>query len=142
MTPYLPFPFPDGEFPENLTAVVQSGVLDGSVPARRVVHAPDNSWSVADGVTDPREPGAGTVAGIHEAVDWNASVAGLASLPVGHVATRAAPGEPWTVAPYHRPPEVDSGQSPLEELGPGWAYGLTGLILFSGLIVIVFAFLR
>jgi hypothetical protein len=33
-------------------------VLDGSEPAREVIHADDNSWMVGDGVNDPKEPGA------------------------------------------------------------------------------------
>ena len=54
----MPFPFPDGRFPDSLGAVVQRTVLSGDFPAREVVHTPDGSWLIGDGVNDPNQPGA------------------------------------------------------------------------------------
>jgi hypothetical protein len=49
----LPFPFDGDEFPAALGAVIQRTVLDGSEPAREVIHTPDGSWLVGDGISDP-----------------------------------------------------------------------------------------
>jgi hypothetical protein len=43
---HLAFPFPDDVFPDELGAVVQQTVLDGSMPAILVVHTDENSWLV------------------------------------------------------------------------------------------------
>ena len=93
----LPFPFDDGVFPANLGALVQRTVLDGHEPAREVVHAEDGSWLVADGINDPNPPGACVVTHMAHVVEQNSSVAGLADLPAGHMATRTRPGDPWLV---------------------------------------------
>jgi hypothetical protein len=39
----LPFPFDADEFPAALGAVIQRTVLEGSEPAREVIHTPDGS---------------------------------------------------------------------------------------------------
>ena len=52
---YLAFPFPGDKFPPNLGAVVAGSVLSGERPALEVVHAPDGSWAVGDGVSDPNK---------------------------------------------------------------------------------------
>jgi hypothetical protein len=54
----VPFPFPDGQFPSELGAVIQRTVLDGTEPARVVIHADEGGWLVGDGVNDPNLPGA------------------------------------------------------------------------------------
>ncbi|TDW71096.1 hypothetical protein EV653_5168 [Kribbella pratensis] len=56
MIRHLPFPFDDQGFPNTLGAVVQKTVLSGEQPAREVIHAPDGSWLVGDGVNDPTHP--------------------------------------------------------------------------------------
>lgn len=94
---HLPFPYEGGVFPPTLGAVVQVTVLDGTEPAREVVHAPDGSWLVADGVHDPNPPGASRATHIAHAVATNGSLAGLAGMPPGRIARRSGPGEPWTV---------------------------------------------
>jgi hypothetical protein len=88
-------------FPSNLGAVVQRTVLSGEQPAREVIHADDGSWLVADGVNDPNEPGAVVVAHMLHVVERNSSVASLASLPPGQVATRADPGDAWAITQHH-----------------------------------------
>ncbi|UZN03773.1 hypothetical protein [Cellulomonas sp. S1-8] len=98
---HLPFPFEGGRFPSDLGAVVQRTVLSGEQPAREVVHAPDGSWLVGDGVNDPNVPGASTVTHLVHAYDahrWNTTIAELAGMPPGRIATRPGPGAPWTIA--------------------------------------------
>jgi hypothetical protein len=107
----MPFPFPDGEFPEDLGAVIQRTVMEGSLPAREVLHAEDNSWAVGDGVNDPNEPDACVFGCIWHVVAQNSSVAGLASLPLGHIATRSGPGEPWEIA-VHEWADSDGADPP------------------------------
>jgi hypothetical protein len=96
----LPWPFENDEFPAQLGAVVMRTVLDGELPALQIVHFPDNGWAVADGVNDPNEPGAFLATHIWHAIEQNSSLAGLASLPPGYEANRAAVGEPWIVSEF------------------------------------------
>jgi hypothetical protein len=96
----VPFPFPNDEFPAHLGAVIQRTVFEGKEPAREVIHDADNGWAVGDGVNDPNEPGAVVVGHMKHVVEQNSSVASLASMPPGHVATRAGPGQPWEISPH------------------------------------------
>jgi hypothetical protein len=98
---HLPFPFEGGAFPSNLGALIQRTVLNGVEPAREVIHAEDGSWLVGDGINDPNPPGASVVAHMSHVIERNSSVAGLADLPVGHIATRTHPGDPWLVTAHH-----------------------------------------
>ena len=41
MFQYLPWPFPDNQFPADLGAVVMRSVLDGVMPALQVLHDPE-----------------------------------------------------------------------------------------------------
>lgn len=95
---HLPFPFERGQFPSDLGAVVQGTVLSGDIPAREVVHTPDGSWLIGDGVSDPNLPGASMVSNISHAVQWNSSIAELATMGPGHIAERSDPGSPWQIA--------------------------------------------
>jgi hypothetical protein len=106
---HLAVPFPDGVFPLELGAVVQQTVLDGSMPALEVIHTNENSWLVGDGVNDPNEPGACVVACIWHVIEHNSSVASLASLPVGHVATRSGRGQPWDITVHEWPRDDEDG---------------------------------
>ncbi|MFB9237041.1 hypothetical protein ACFFWC_16005 [Plantactinospora siamensis] len=101
----LPFPFSGGQFPGNLGAVVQRTVLDGVEPAREVIHADDNSWLVGDGVNDPNQPGAVVATCMKHVIERNSSVTQLASLPIGQVAYRENPGQPWLTEPHTWPEE-------------------------------------
>jgi hypothetical protein len=94
----LPFPFDDGRFPFQLGAVVQRTVADGEEPAREVIHAEDNSWLVGDGINDPNLPGAATVLHMHHVLQADPTLGAMASLPLGHVAKREAPGRPWVIS--------------------------------------------
>jgi hypothetical protein len=93
----LPFPYEGGRFPSNLGAFVQRTVLAGELPAREVVHTPDGSWAIGDGVSDPNLPGASEIAHIAHAVAMNSSIADLATMPPGHIAERSGPGGPWEI---------------------------------------------
>lgn len=92
-----PFPFEKGRFPIELGAVVQKSVLTGEQPAREVIHAPDGSWLVGDGVNDPNLPGASVATHLAHAIERNSSIAELAGMPPGRIAQRSEPGEAWTV---------------------------------------------
>lgn len=94
----LPFPFPDDRFPADLGAVVQRTILDGDEPARMVVHTSEGDWLIADGVNDPNEPDATVATHISHAIERNSSIADLATLEPGHVATRTEPGEAWEIS--------------------------------------------
>ena len=74
-------PFPDGRFPPQLGALVQTTVADGVEPAREVVHTDDNSWMIGDGVNDPNLPGAAIVLHLHHVLRADPLLEGLASLP-------------------------------------------------------------
>jgi hypothetical protein len=94
---HLPFPFDGNEFPSQLGAVVQRTVLSGEQPAREVTHTADGDWLVGDGISDPNAPDAAIATHIWHVIERNSSVAKLAGLAPGHIATRTAPGEPWIV---------------------------------------------
>lgn len=71
---------------------------DGREPARVVVHTPDGSCAVGDGVNDPNLPGASIATHLHHAIERNSSIARLARMPPGHIARRSGPGEPWQIS--------------------------------------------
>jgi hypothetical protein len=92
-----PLPYEGGRFPSDLGALVQRTVLTGELPAREVVHTPDGSWAIGDGVNDPNLPGASEIAHIAHAVALNSSIADLATMRPGHIAERGGPNEPWEI---------------------------------------------
>jgi hypothetical protein len=93
----LPFPYEGGRFPSRLGALIQGTVLSGDIPARAVTHTPGGSWIIGDGVSDPGLPGACVVSHISHAVQWNSSIAELATMEPGHIAERSDPGKPWSI---------------------------------------------
>ena len=99
MERHLPFPFVRDVFPDELGAVVQRTVLSGLRTAREVIHAPDGSWLVGDGVADPTIPDASIAAHMAHVLERNSSVARLATMPPGHWARRDGPGRPWEILP-------------------------------------------
>ncbi|HEX6129190.1 MAG TPA: hypothetical protein VF071_09235 [Candidatus Limnocylindria bacterium] len=96
----VPWPFPEGRFPEDLGAVVQRTVLDGELPALVVVHAADGDWMVGDGLNDPNEPRAAVATHLRHVVDRDPSVGPLATLPPGKRADREASAHPWVVTDF------------------------------------------
>ncbi|GAA3526483.1 hypothetical protein AFL01nite_04820 [Aeromicrobium flavum] len=94
---FVPFPYEGNRFPSTLGAVVQRTVLDGEHPAREVIHTPEGDWCIGDGVNDPNLPGASIATHISHAVEQNTSLASLASMPHGHIASRSNPGWEWQV---------------------------------------------
>lgn len=100
MVRHVPFPFPDGQFPAGLGAAVQRTVLDGTEPAREVIHAVDGSWLVGDGINDPNLPGSTVATHLAHAIERNSSIAELSDLAPGHLATRQQPGDPWSVTAH------------------------------------------
>jgi hypothetical protein len=100
---YLPFLFEGDVFPSNLGAVIQRTVLTGVEPAREVVHDADGSWLVGDGVHNPNNPGAAVANHLWHAIERKTSIAELASMPPGHMATRDRPGDRWVITPCHLP---------------------------------------
>ena len=98
--PEVEFPFPEDEFPQRLGAMVARTVLSGQLPVLQVIHTPENAWLVLDGVNDPNEPDALTSTHMTSVVARDPTIAALATLPVGHVADREAPGTPWLVSPF------------------------------------------
>jgi hypothetical protein len=100
MHQFLPWPFPDGEFPQNLGALIQKTVANGDLPALYVVHTPDSGWVVADGVNDPNVPGACQAMHIWHAIERNSSIRKLADLPPGWAAERNQPGDEWRRIPF------------------------------------------
>jgi len=103
---HLPFPFPDGRFPPQLGAVVQKTVLDGEEPAREVIHTEDNSWLVGDGVYDPNLPGASVATHFMHVLEVDPTLVELASLPIGYIATREGPEQPWRLARHVWPDDL------------------------------------
>lgn len=101
----VPFPFPEGLFPSQLGVVVQRTVADGDEPAREVIHTEDNSWLVGDGIWDPNLPGAATVLHMHHLLEADPTLYELASLPLGHVATRDGRQGAWAIARHEWPDE-------------------------------------
>jgi hypothetical protein len=95
-----PWPFLNDRFPHDLGAVVMKTVLEGHRPALQVVHTPDNTWAIADGVDDPNAPGACVARHIRHVIDLDPGLEELASLPVGYQANRVATDEPWVVTPF------------------------------------------
>lgn len=104
----MPFPFADDVFPAQLGAIVQRTVLSGDEPAREVIHTVDGSWLIGDGVHDPNELGAVVATHIWHAIERNSSIADLADLQPGSVATRGGPGEPWVIERHHWPDDEAS----------------------------------
>jgi hypothetical protein len=62
-----------------------------------VIHSPDGSWLVGDGINDPNLPGASVTTHIWHAVERNSSVRSLASMLPGHIARRDGPGHEWQI---------------------------------------------
>lgn len=100
MSRVLPWPFENDEFPAQLGAVVMRTVVDGERPALQVVHGPDGSWMVADGIGDPNGDGACIATHFSHVLAQNSSIATLATMPPGTQADREAVGSEWVLSPF------------------------------------------
>jgi hypothetical protein len=98
MFEHVPFPFASERFPDELGAVVQTTVFNGTEPARVVVHTMDNSWLVGDGINDPNLPGAAIAVHIRHVVDADPTIERLSQLPLGCAATRSGPAGSWEIS--------------------------------------------
>jgi hypothetical protein len=96
--PVLPWPFPEDQFPENLGAAVHKSVLSGRRPALQVIHGEDGAWGVADAIDQPDDENL-EAAHIWHVIEYNPSVATLATLAPGYQADRRDVGEPWVMSP-------------------------------------------
>ena len=97
MVQYVTFPFATERFPDELGAVVQTTVFNGTEPARLVVHTMDNSWLVGDGINDPNLPGAAIAVHIRHLIDGDPTIEQLARLPLGCAATRSGRADAWEI---------------------------------------------
>jgi hypothetical protein len=100
MFQHLPWPFPESQFPRQLGAVVMRTVLSEGSPALHVVHAPDGSWAIGDGVGDPNEPGACVATHIWHVVEKDPTIEALATMAPGCQANRAGVGQQWSISDF------------------------------------------
>jgi hypothetical protein len=100
MFQYLPWPFPNNEFPADLGAVVMRSVLDGVMPALQVLHDPEGGWAVADGVGDPNDQRALVVTHIRHVTDHDPSLNELATMPPGTEANRESVNGDWELSRF------------------------------------------
>ncbi|MEV7386988.1 hypothetical protein [Streptomyces sp. NPDC091215] len=108
MQPDVTWPFTDGAFPQDLPAIVQRTVVDGSHPALMVIHDHERDWLLADGLHDPNADGASIVCHLDHVLSLDPSVAALASLPPGHIAERVSRDEPWSIRSWTYEDEMPS----------------------------------
>lgn len=86
------WPYPGNRFPQHLGGV-QRTVLEGTEPARSVVHDAEGDWLVSDDVNDPN--GNAVLVCMEHLVAADGTIAELAAMPPGTEAWRPNPGEPW-----------------------------------------------
>ncbi|MGW3351620.1 hypothetical protein ACWDA3_50700 [Nonomuraea rubra] len=98
---HVPFPFPGGEFPLGLGAVVQRTVISGEMPALIVIHDDENDWLIGDDITDASDPDASAICHVAHIIDLDPTVAETASLPCGYAARRASKEAPWVLEEWH-----------------------------------------
>ncbi|MGC5054710.1 hypothetical protein ACLQ2S_25030 [Micromonospora sp. DT48] len=87
------WPYPGNRFPQHLGVIVQRTVLEGTEPARSVVHDAEGDWLVSDDVNDPN--GNAVLVCMEHLVAADGTIAELAAMPPGTEAWRPNPGEPW-----------------------------------------------
>lgn len=90
----VPWPFPDGVFPENLGVIVHRSLLSGQAEPYFVSHDADGSWQVLD-EDSPAEADAAAVSCMRCLVQAYPYLAELADLPVGWEAVRDASAQVW-----------------------------------------------
>jgi hypothetical protein len=83
-------------------AFVQVSVMSGASPALQVVRDPAGYWLVSDGRADIEQfddPARAVRADLSHAALWDETVAALASMSPGTVATRHSPNREWNFWP-------------------------------------------
>jgi hypothetical protein len=100
VVPHLPFPYAGNRFPDNLGAVAQRTVVNGTEPVRNVVHDADGSWLVGDGVNDPNLPGSCLVVALVHLVQDDPSIGQLATMQPGNQAWRDSAWHAWQIKPF------------------------------------------
>lgn len=83
-------------------AFVQVRVMSGKSPALQVVRHSDGYWLVSDGAVDIErfdDPERAVRADLSHAALWDGSIAQLASMSPGTVATRRSRNLEWTISP-------------------------------------------
>jgi hypothetical protein len=98
-TDKTPWPYEDDRFPRRLGVLVMKTILDGNMPVLQVVHAPEDWWGFADGVSSPNGDASITVH-VHHVLDIDSSLQELATLPPGFKADRDEPDSPWVVTEF------------------------------------------
>jgi hypothetical protein len=79
----------------NVAAITTRQVLREAHPILHVVHySDDHSWAFTCGTTD--DPEDGLVVGMGEILDMDPSLAGIADLPPGWIASREKVSGEWT----------------------------------------------
>ena len=82
----------------NVAAITVRAILDGA-PILHVSHdAEDDGWQFLDG--QPVRQDDGRVIGMREALRLDPSLRSIADLPVGWVARRNGPSDPWVREPH------------------------------------------
>ena len=141
------WPFTD---PENLAVFTLKRVVSGEFPIRLVCHDEDDSgWQFLDGSDVATEDAA--LVSLREITRIDPSILELADLPVGWVAERSSPDQPWRQAPAVS--EKDGEQKlvsdvedfgwhvimvPEDDEGPAFAYSIGLFKNFSHPEIIVF----
>ncbi len=108
------WPFSD---PENLAVVTLKRIIRGESPILRVTHDEDDGgWQFLDGGEVAVEEA--SLVSLRQMARLDPSILELADLPLGWVAERAGPGEPWQRAPAVTEEDRDHKLvSEIEEVG-------------------------
>lgn len=103
--PDLPWPFPDGVFPEKLGVIAHRSLLTGQAVPYFVSHDDDGYWQVLD-EDSPAEADAAVISCMRCLVRDFPYLAELADLPPGWEAVREASAQVWRRSPA---PAEDAG---------------------------------
>ena len=88
------WPFDQGE---NVAAITTRQVVEDGLPVLTVIHyADDHSWAFLCGTTDESDDG--RVIGMATVVRLDPTLATIAHLEPGSIATRTAVGADWTIS--------------------------------------------
>lgn len=97
---YLPWPFPNIEFPADLGAFVMRSVLDGAMPGLQVLHDPEGGWALADGGGDPNDQRALVITHIRHVTCHDPSLNELATMQPGTEANLESVDDDWQLSSF------------------------------------------